>query len=154
MPFGIMMDYTAQNYYVNYFSKKDWAKMEANGAVFLTAGGQLVKQEVSGWMENNRNRVGSYWVNKTYVDEKEGLKVYQVIFSDDTGIQTPAKSNAIPSLFGASIRLVKDVTPTGINSVKAGDANRTKTVKRLENGRIVIDSNGNTYIIAGQKIKQ
>lgn len=154
MPFGIMMDYTAQNYYVNYFSKKDWAKMEANGAVFLTAGGQLVKQEVSGWMENNRNTVGSYWVNKTYVDEKEGLKVYQVIFSDDTGIQTPAKSNAIPSLFGASIRLVKDVTPTGINSVKTGDANRTKTVKRLENGRIVIDSNGNTYNIAGQKIKQ
>ena len=29
-----------------------------------------------------------------------------------------------------------------------------KTVKRLENGRIVIDSNGNTYNIAGQKNKQ
>lgn len=74
MPFGIMMDYTAQNYYVNYFSKKDWEKMEANGAVFLTAGGQLDKQDVWGWMENNRNTVGSYWVNKTYVDKKKDCK--------------------------------------------------------------------------------
>jgi hypothetical protein len=154
MPSGLSLNSNAQNYYINYFTKEDWAKMEANGAVFLTAAGRLSKQSIDGWMENNRNTVGSYWVNKTFVDQKGELLVYQLLFSDDVGIVTPMQSNAMPSLEGGSVRLVKDVTPSGINNATVDKTNRNKTVKRLANGRIVIESNGVTYNIAGQKINQ
>lgn len=154
MPSGLSLNCNAQNYYINYFSKEDWAQMEANGAVFLTAAGRLSKQSIDGWMENNRNTIGSYWVNKTFVDQDKQLRVFQLCFSDDVGIQTPSSTNAMLSLDGGSIRLVKDVTPSGINNATVDKANRNKTVKRLVNGRIVIESNGVTYNIAGQKINQ
>lgn len=154
IPFGVTINFDAQNYYVNYFTKEDWAKMEANGALFLTAGGRLDKQNIDGWMENNRSTVGSYWVNQTFITDKEELYVFQLTFSDDVGIQTPAQRNAMPSLCGAAVRLVKDVTPTGITNVTADSAHSAKTIKRLKNGRIVIESNGATYNVAGQKLEQ
>lgn len=160
MPVGLSLNCNAQNYYVNYFTKEDWAQMEANGAVFLTANGALSSSQgvhVSGLLDNDRNMHGYYWTTTTYYDQdKKQTFDLHLLFSDETGyITTPSQSASVPlDGVGEAVRLVKDVTPTGINSVKTGDANRTKTVKRLENGRIVIDSNGNTYNIAGQKIKQ
>ena len=160
MPVGLSLNCNAQNYYVNYFTKEDWAQMEANGAVFLTANGALSSSQgvhVSGLLDNDRNMHGYYWTTTTYYDQdKKQTFDLHLLFSDETGtITTPSQSASVPlDGVGEAVRLVKDVTPTGINSVKAGDANHTKTVKRLENGRIVIDSNGNTYNIAGQKIKQ
>ena len=154
MPDGLTLDCDAQSYDVNYFSKDDWTLMEANGAVFLTAGGRLEEQNVYGLMENNRNTVGSYWVNKTFVDDDENLCVYQLLFSDDAGIQTPTKGSAVSARCGASVRLVIETVPTGINNIIADDANSPKTVKRLENSRIVIENNGVTYNVAGQKIEQ
>ncbi len=156
MPEGLTLDCSAMNYYVNYFSKEDWAQMEANGAVFLVAAGQLTsKKEVYGWMENDRNEMGYYWTSSTRKAKSGALAACQFIFSDDEGIQTPSDATFIEltNYGGNAVRLVKDATPTGIENVKADAANRTKTVKRVENGRIVIESNGVTYNLAGQRIK-
>lgn len=43
------------------------------------------------------------------------------------------------------------VEPNAINGVPADDVNRPKAVKRLKNGHIVIESNGETYNLVGIK---
>lgn len=153
MPEGLTLDVGAQNFYINYFSKEDWAKMEANGAVFLAAGGRLEKQEVYGWLENNRNRVGSYFVDQTYVDDDQQLWVFQLLFSEDIGIQTPVKGSGMPSLCGASVRLVKDVTaPSGINDAVA-PAQGTTTRKVLNNGKLYIMKDGKVFNAQGAQLR-
>jgi hypothetical protein len=154
-PLGVTWNPNAENYNENYFNKKVWAMMEANGAVFLTAAGQLEGATLWGILENNRNTLGSYWINEKFQDEKGNWFIYQVNFGADAGIQTPSKASALPPSYGASVRLVKDTTPSGVNNVtgdKADDCQ--KTVKRLINGNIVIESNGILYNTVGQKISK
>ena len=154
-PLGVTWNPNAENYNANYFNKKVWAMMEANGAVFLTAAGQLEGATFWGTLEKNRNTLGSYWINEKFQDEKGNWFIYQVNFGADAGIQTPTKGGALPPSYGASVRLVKDTTPSGVNKVtgdKADDCQ--KTVKRLINGNIVIESNGILYNTVGQKISK
>ena len=104
-------------------------------------------------MENNRNRVGSYFVDQTYVDDNHQLWVFQLLFSEDIGIQTPVKGSGIPSTCGASVRLVKDVTaPSGINDAVA-PARGTTTRKVLNNGKLYIMKDGKVFNAQGAQLR-
>lgn len=161
MPPGLSLDCSAENYYVNYFDKEDWAQMEANGAVFLTADGALSKAQgvhVAGLLEDdNRNMHGYYWTTTTYYDEgKRQTFDLHLLFSDEMGyITTPTKSASVAiDGIGESVRLVKDIDPSGISDIEAGEPVRApRIVKRLSGGRILIECNGNVYTTAGQKLK-
>lgn len=98
---GDGMEYYAQK---NYYSKEDWAKMEANGALFLPAAG--------GYHGDYREvtyagEVGRYWtINCVTTDGFDTWCAYAMYF--DSVDMYPYDMNS-PRFYGRSVRLVKDI---------------------------------------------
>ncbi len=87
----------SSSYSRNVYSVADWAKMEANGAVFLPAGGQRYGTEV--------NFVGVYgYYNSS--SAKDEYNNYYVYFDSNNILPT---NSAYVRSYGHSVRLVKDV---------------------------------------------
>ena len=80
---------------VNNYSAEDWSKMEANGAVFLPAGGQR-----NGTSMYNDSRVGFYWSSSIFESQYSS---YCLRFnSSETSMRSFYR------FYGLSVRLVQD----------------------------------------------
>ena len=80
---------------VNSYTANEWAKMEANGAVFLPATGYRIKSDMI-----DVGLIGNYWSSSYY----DGLNAFCLVFRSDF-----AEKGTGGRIAGYSVRLVQEV---------------------------------------------
>ncbi len=137
-PQGISFVASANNWTANNYDSTAWQQMEAAGAVFLPAAGSRYGAD----QFNNFNEKGFYWTASEY----NGHLKYMIYFHESS-----ATLYRLTADHGLSVRLVQ-VTPS--SSTALDDvASNSKVVKRIVNGRLLIEKNGKTYNVTGAEIK-
>ncbi|MBO4250374.1 MAG: hypothetical protein J5884_03865 [Paludibacteraceae bacterium] len=131
--------YAADPYH-NVYTKDEWAKMEAAGAVFFPCGGMRYYQnEMSGVSTD-----GQYW-SSTPMDD--GQNAYRMTVGHDVFYACGGSLR----MSGMAVRLVKDVkSATAIENIQSDHAPSTKVLK---NGVLYIQNNGILYTVQGQEVR-
>ena len=101
---GFYMDYYGEEYYamMNSYSPSEWAKMEANGAVFFPVAGYRQGTKVT-INDSYYGPLGNYWSSSTYYGD---VNAEYVVFANGfAGLDDRGGNRS----FGRSVRLVQDV---------------------------------------------
>lgn len=142
MPEGLHMNMNATTYRTNIYMPKDWARLEANGAVYFPLNayrnGLTVLDEKS-----SIPTAGHYWTSTP--DGDGNAKAIKI---DENGWVI----ESAPRAYGMGVRLVKDVeNPQGIEDIKVKETG--KAVKVLYNGQLYIIRDGKVFNATGVQIR-
>lgn len=126
----------------NEYSAADWAKMEANGAVFFPLDGFIQYSDYSGTYTPIYNQVAYLWT----AEPAEGNDKADMEFSSGN----PDLTKTHHPFCYMSVRLVKgDPTTEDVENVHTDN----QTVKHILNGQLFIERNGQIYNAQGIKVQ-
>ncbi len=142
MPEGLHMNMNATTYRTNIYMPKDWARLEANGAVYFPLNayrnGLKVLDEKS-----STPTAGHYWTSTA--DGDANAKAIKI---DENGWVI----ESAPRAYGMGVRLVKDVeNPQGIEDIKVKETGKAEKV--LYNGQLYIIRDGKVFNATGVQIR-
>ena len=131
----------------NKYIPAEWARLEANGAVFIPMGSYRIGTEIHGYNKTQEFPTeGFYWTSTP-----DGDNYAKAIHIDSNGWT----SQSAPRSYGMSVRLVKDAegSEEGIEDVVVSDKQNNEARKVLINGQLFIEKNGKIYNAQGAEVK-
>ncbi len=138
-------DETEQHFTDNIYTASDWQKLEAAGAVFLSAAGARAKDTTISWQS-----AGLYWSATPKTTGKKAGSKAKVCYLSRHGVSPIAEQYRY---LGCSVRLVKDYSNTGTDVADPSAAGTDEVRKVFCNGQVFIIRNGKTYTPTGVEIR-
>ena len=140
------VDETDYRFTDNVYTAADWQKLEAAGAVFLSAAGER-RKDTTVYVQEQK---GYYWSATPETEGKWADSMAKIFYFSPRAVTPATVQNRYN---GCPVRLVKNYSNVSTDITNPSATNTDEVRKVFRNGQVLILRNGKTYTLTGVEMK-